>query len=225
MESHSTIKKYFDKIDSCLKQHSGAFTDIQLPFNGKSNVDDEWVNRYYESNIFRHIHLEYYKTNKICVLHSNSFPNILADVPIMGFDLIALGNKITGLFFDFTPVSEIYPSLKSDLINLKFKFKSQIRPLPEWANFFSENFYCASPLEEELDEIISDICKSINRYFEEVNIKFEHLTQKNIEIQNEYCKGQKKNEKTFNALAVEIGKDNAKLFLDNYLFPEIDFHK
>jgi hypothetical protein len=32
---------------------------------------------------------------------------------------------------------------------------------------------------------------------------------------------QEKNEKTFKALTAEVGKENAQLFFDDYLFPEI----
>lgn len=221
MTSHEKLKEHFLKLNETLSTLIGNYEDVTLPFDGKSGLNDEWVNRFYKNPIYRHAHLEYYKTNKICVLHSNTFLNPFIDVPIMGFDAIALGDKITGLFFDFTPISEQEYMLRSFLLELKETFKSPQRPLPEWATFFSRDFYCIAPLEEEIDKIFEKINEAIKYYLEFININnFGYL--KNIKKQNEYCIGQKKNEKTFNALAAEIGKDNAQLFLDKYLFPEID---
>jgi hypothetical protein len=222
MNSHVKIKEYFEKLHNVLNLSLGDYKDIILPFEGKSNKEDEWVNRFYSNKVFRHSHLEYYKTDRICVLHSNTFPNLFVDMPIMGFDLIALGDKITGIFFDFTPVNTPDYLLRCCLKDLKNKFKSPQRPLPEWANFFSEDFYCVSPLPEELDEIVDYISESINYYLETAIQNNDVFWRKNLQKQNEYCIGQKKNDKTFNALAAEIGKDNAKKFLDDYLFPEID---
>lgn len=221
MTSHEKLKEHFLKLNTTLTSVIGKFEDVTLPFDGKSGLDNEWINRFYHNPIYRHAHLEYYKTNKICVLHSNTFPNPFVDMPIMGFDAIALGDRITGLFFDFTPVDELEYILRSFLRELKDTFKSPQRPLPQWATFFSRDFYCISPLEEEIDPIFDKINEAIKFYLEYVDINnFQY--KKNIQKQNEYCIGQKKNDKTFNALAAEIGKDNAQLFLNKYLFPEID---
>lgn len=224
MTSQEKLKRYFLKLDEILNPLIGEYEDVNLPFEGKSGLSDEWVNRFYKNPVYRHAHLEYYKTEKICVLHSNTFPNPFVNVPIMGFDAIALGNKITGLFFDFTPIGKQDYIIRSFLLDLKKTFNSPQRPLPEWATFFSRDFYCVSPLEEEMDLIFDKICEAIKYYLEFVNLNNSEYI-KNVKIQNEYCIGQKKNDKTFNALAAEIGKDNAKLFLDKHLFPEIDLYK
>ena len=138
----------------------------------------------------------------------------------MGFDMIALGDKITGMFFDFTPTLSNSALLENGLNNLGKRYKSEKRSLPEWADFFSNKFFCVAPLENELADIMSDIMRYINYYLEmckEKEIEYFY----NIEKQNSYCSGQKKNNKTFKALAAEIGEDNAREFLQTYLFPEI----
>lgn len=222
MEGKFRIKQYFEKVHGTISKFYPLYKDIALPFEGKSDMHNDWINRFYTTHIFRHLHLEYYNTNKITVLHSNSFPNIYSSDPIMGFDLISIGNKVTGIFFDFSPIlkrDEFH--LNRSLINLTKKYKSPARALPSWANFFSNNFYCVSPLEDEIDNILEDINIAISQYFEYMTAyNFLHKTV--IQKQNEYCTGQKKNDKTFSALAAEIGKDNAKIFLNKYLFPEID---
>jgi len=212
------IKNYFSILEEDFRRSFGGGLDNIFTF--QKDIHD-WKNIFFTSEPnFRHIHLEYYNTDKITVLHSNIFPSSTNDFPILGFDLIALNGKITGLFFDFTDIETPIKDLTDKLILFKESIKSKERKLPEWAKFFSPNFICVSPDEEEIDYLF-DACRLlILNYLQEVK-KINAKIQKNIEIQNQYCVGQKKNDKTFKALASEIGEDNAKDFLNNYLFPEI----
>lgn len=218
MDSHKLIKEYFTELTNSFNNVFGPPLDKKLPFQRDAH---EWLNYFYSSPLYRHIHLEFYKTDKICVLHANTFPDPRIDIPMLGFDMIALGNKITGLFFDYTPTFVTHSKLESDLDRLHTKYKSEKRQLPEWADFFSNKFYCVSPQLEELSNIILDIKQSINNYFE---IYKDELLRYNLRIkkQNTYCQGQKKNDKTFKALTTEIGEKNASLFLNDFLFPEIN---
>ena len=217
METHKQIKEYFVELTDTFNGVFGSPQNKKLPFQREAH---EWLNYFYESPLFRHIHLEFYKTDKICVLHANTFPDPRVDMPMLGFDLIALGNKITGLFFDYTPTFATYAKLEYDLDQLHTKYKSEKRQLPEWANFFSSKFYCVGPLPEELNNILEDVKLSINNY---VEMYKDELLRYNLRIkkQNLYCEGQKKNDKTFKALAAEVGEKSAALFLNDYLFPEI----
>lgn len=194
------------------------------PELNNENVKTEnqtWINYYYKSPLFRHIHFEYYHTKKIEVIHVNHFPNPLTNLPIFGLDIIVLGNKITGFFMDFTPSVEKHPYLDSLLIAFKYSLKlSQERKLPDWANFFSQNFICIVPDSGEIDIIFNnsiDIFKDYIAYLE----KYIYAYEKNIKAQNKYCIGQKKNDKTLKALSVDIGEEKAKSFMENNLFPEI----
>jgi hypothetical protein len=217
MHSHTILNNYFNEMSLLYKQSFGDPKAEILPFQKDIH---SWLNYFYKSPAFRHIHLEYYKTDKISVLHSNIFPHPLIDIPILGFDMIALGDKITGMFFDFTPTLSNSALLENGLCNLSKRYKSEKRSLPEWANFFSDKFYCVTPLTTELSDIMTDILRYVSYYLEMCKEKeLEYFY--NIEKQNTYCSGQKKNNKTFKALAAEIGEDNAKEFLQTYLFPEI----
>lgn len=220
MLAHDTLKKYFNTLESLLTRELGTPEDVLLPFQKDSH---EWKNLFYKSPIFRHIHLEFYKTEKICVLHSNFFPISGIDIPILGFDMIALGDKITGLFFDYSPLVTTRARLEYDLDILNSNFKSPKRTLPEWANFFSKDFYCVTPIAGELDDILKVVINSFVNYLD--LIKYETLRYSMcVEKQNIYCKNQKLNDKTFKALSSEIGEDNARLFLNKYLFPEIEIN-
>lgn len=218
MNSFNKISNYFNELSTLFKEYYGDPEAEKLPFQKETH---EWLNYFYKSPIFRHIHLEYYRTDKMCVLHSNIFPRPTVDLPIMGFDLIALGDKISGLFFDYTPTFTVSHALQHCLENLHSRYNSKKRPLPEWANFFSEKFYCVTPEPDEIDEILNYIHLCIKHYLEFGRTKTEEYTF-NVAIQNSYCKGQQKNDKTFKALAAEIGKEDAKLFMEKYLFPIID---
>ena len=158
MHSHTQLNNYFNELSLLFLEYFGSPKSKKLPFQKDIHT---WLNYFYKSPAFRHIHLEYYKTDKICVLHSNVFPDPLVDVPIMGFDLIAIGNKITGLFFDFTPTVTTSAMLENSLKNIGNRYKSEKRKLPEWATFFSDNFYCVAPLESEMDSIFKDILRYI----------------------------------------------------------------
>ena len=218
MTSHTTIQNYFNELSTLFNEYFGNPDAKTLPFQKDIH---SWLNYFYKSPIYRHIHLEYYKTDRICVLHSNAFPHPLVDLPIMGFDLIALGDRISGLFFDFTPTVTISHAMQHSLENLHNRYKSKRRELPEWATFFSDSFYCVTPDTNEMDKIFKDIKHYIKQYLEFGKGKLEEYAF-NIAIQNGYCKGQQKNDKTYKALAAEIGEKDAKLFLTKYLFPVID---
>jgi len=218
VKTHQTNKNYFFEIAQILESYFNKPEDKKLPFQ---KPEHEWLNYFYKSNVFRHIHLEYYKTDKICALHLTVLPTPFLDYPILGFDMIALGDKITGLFFDITPTITKYSDLRQNLVFLNQKIKSPKRPLPEWADIFSEDFVCVSPTKEELPDIFNSVKAYIIGYLSYSSLLLENY-HKNIEIQNKYCQGQKKNEKTFKALTAEVGKENTQLFFDDYLFPEIN---
>jgi len=218
MNSHIFIQNYFNELSLLFKDEFGDPKAEKLPFQKDTH---EWLNYFYSSKVFRHIHLEYYKTDKLCVLHSNIFPQPLVDMPIMGFDMIAIGEKITGLFFDFTPTVTTSSILEHSLKKLKRRYNSIERKLPEWATFFSNDFYCVSPDPSELTEMLGDI-KRYLEYYLYMGRGLREEYEYNIHIQNGYCKGQQKNDKTLKALGAEIGMQDAEVFMKKYLFPEID---
>lgn len=212
------LEQYFDKL---LKISDNFFGCPELNNNNIKTNNQIWINYYYQNPLFRHIHFEYYHTKKIEVVHVNHFPNPLTSLPILGLDVIVLGNKVTGFFMDFTPSVEKHPSLELLLISLKNSISlSQERKLPEWANFFSKNFICMVPHVDEIDNIFNNSISVFEDYLKYVKAHW-NTYNKNIEAQNKYCVGQKKNDKTLKALSVDVGEDKAKSFMDNNLFPEI----
>jgi hypothetical protein len=214
------IKDVFEKVVYIFDNALGKVENEILPFQLPAH---NWRNLYYKTESLRHAHIEYYETDKMTVLHINCFPSIGIDLPILGLDIISIGGKITGLFFDITPVITIQQKYVHSLKELKQKvIESKHRNLPEWADFFSEHFLCIVPAQTEFKHLLDNIENIINLYIKDV-IRASDIWKHSIKIQNNYCKGQKKNDKTFKALSAEIGSSSATVFFDNYLFPELIF--
>ena len=215
MEQGLNLRNYFDLVTQDFNSLLG-YSKVGKDFNRHN-----WINNFYEHHnpALRHAHLQYYKTDKIGIVHLNVFPHPTIDFPILGADLIEIGGKITGFFFDVTPIDK-NQIIQKPLIQFKKYLKSPERKLPEWANFFSENFICVTPEEEDLEYIFTTSRSLIRNYL--INLKlYKDKYKHNIKKQNEYCQGQKKNDKTFKALAADIGTDKAREFLNDYMFPEL----
>jgi hypothetical protein len=160
------------------------------------------------------------------VLHAVFYPSFFKPIPIFGFDIIALGGKVTGLFCDFTRAPFTIEALARSLKDLNHKYKDNIRTLPEWANFFSEDFVCINPKgldEKELIQDFSGIFRCFIGYsnWEDYTGKYNKMedVKQSINTQNFYSLNQRKNDKTSKALAAYIGEEKSKEFIETVLFP------
>jgi phycocyanobilin:ferredoxin oxidoreductase len=204
------------------------FQHIEYKSKIENNEDITWCNDFFINPSIRYGHLEYFKSNngKIEVLHCTFFPCYFKNLPIYGFDVIALNGIVTGIFCDFTTCIDENSHLSKNLKNIKEKYKEYERKLPEWADFFSKNFISISPKDLNKDELITDFVNLFKNYVEQVkwnNKNGLYLSRDqildSIDIQNLYSINQRKNDKTFKALSAYIGSDNAKDFIENVLFP------
>lgn len=98
-----------------------------------------WNNYVFTNSVIRYGHIEYFKSlnEKVEVVHVVFWPTPYVDLPVYGFDIIALNGKVTGLFCDLT-CGEKPESLVSDLKELNDKFIAYKRPLPQWGEFFQK---------------------------------------------------------------------------------------
>lgn len=202
----------------------------KIKYNSKIEENDDiiWKNNIYINPSIRYGHLEYFKSvnGKIEVLHCTFFPSYFKDLPIYGFDVIALNEKITGLFCDFTDCVRENNFFSNKLKQIKEKYKDNERILPEWANFFSKNFVCINPKDLNQNDMIKDFMDLFKIYItqSEWNIYSGIYNSvidinKAIDFQNNYSLNQRKNDKTYKALSAYIGSNNAKEFIDSVLFP------
>lgn len=201
-----------------------ASKSCQIVSNSEQLLDQcEWNNYIFTNSIIRYGHIEYFRSlnDKVEVVHVVFWPTPYIDLPIYGFDVIALNGKVTGLFCDLTcgekPDSLIYKLQELNSIYIAFK-----RPLPEWGEFFSKNFLILAPGEKLLD--ITNCCLDLFKDFLSFTINNLTLLDKQkarqrIEAHNNYSVNQRKNTKTQKALACYIGEENSIKFINEILFP------
>jgi len=195
---------YRDFYESLIKNKSNMVTSID---------DYDWYNNVYEG-IYKWSHIEHYKTDKVQVLHIVTMPKAISGKPIFGLDVVAINGKITMVCADFTPTVEEYSN--------PHPFKNS-RQLPDWADFFSSDLLLTTPEDQ-------DHAKEILEYYGEKLKEYLHALENEdkivepvrvLESQNRYINNQRKNNKTFKALAANIGKTKAGKFIKEILFPEV----
>lgn len=191
--------------------------------DNKSFIDYIWKNEIFVSSSIKYGHLEYFKSlnNKVEVIHCVFYPTPYLDLPIYGFDVIALGGKVTGVFCDLT-CGDKPDDLIAKLETLYNKYISLKRELPNWGSFFSKHFLILDP-KDKLLEIQND-CVDLFKEFLEYNIDnafmlLDKQVKERIEQQNNYSLSQRLNTKTQKALAHYIGEKEAEQFITNVLFP------
>jgi hypothetical protein len=217
------IKELYESYQKLAKK---SFQNIPL-YPDHDRKDIIWNNDLYCSPSIRYGHVEYFKAEgRVEVLHTVFYPSFFKPIPIFGFDVIALGGKVTGLFCDFTRSPFQIEALSRALKDLNHKYKDNTRTLPEWANFFSEDFVCISPKgldEKELIEDFTGIFRCFIGYsnWEDYTGKYNKMedVKQSINTQNFYSLNQRKNDKTSKALTAYIGEEKARDFIDNVLFP------
>jgi hypothetical protein len=214
IELSEEIKKRFDKhLNKSRTEHF---------FN-------DWEDTFWESDIIRKCHLKTIdnrETQKTWLLHVNIFPNIQYDFPILGFDIVAGKNKITGSFFDYSPVNKNHEYMSFFNNTTKQLEWNKPRELPDWAKeIFSNNMIAVGNLKDEAE--ISQLCdvssKLINYYLdnlEEYAILYDTETIKNIH--NKYCVNQKKNPHLHRSiLSMGISESEKDEYVSKHLFQEI----
>lgn len=219
------IKCLHDNLKSISKD---LYQHIKYKSEIEYDEDIIWQNDFFFNPSIRYGHLEYFKSinGKIEVLHCTFFPSYFKNIPIYGFDVIALNNNVTGIFCDFTKCPDESLTLSVKLKALKVKYIENERKLPEWANFFSKNFICMTPKgldQKNLIKEFTDLFKEYVNFVENQNLNGCYLepndVKKSIAIQNDYSFNQRKNDKTSKALSAYIGSEKAREFIDSILFP------
>ena len=190
--------------------------------------EDNWYNSLYSSLKFRRAHLECVdkrQDHKLYILHSTIFPHFNDSSPIWGFDIVCGANKVTGAFHDFSlpgfPEHYMSDWWSKETVNYNW---SKNRNLPDWArSIFSKSMIAAGNIQDidELNTLLLLAEKSLDYYLDNVGITQESGADYH-ELQNYYCKNQKKNPKVLNSMvAMGFNKDQVEEFINKTLFPEI----
>lgn len=183
-----------------------------LDYNFSRTTTDDWgwENILWSGDKIRWAHLEKYAHPKASILHLVIMPQFNVPAPIYGFDLVELNGNITGMFLDFTPTTKpTQPAISGQLENP--------RPIPDWADFFSEYFVCCKPNEAEVEDAIQSLPKYL--YI----LKKQEIVEDTVDLvkqkQLQYITGQRKNPQTRRMLIAHCGEEKATQFIDQVLFP------
>lgn len=200
----------------------------EKPEPGIGNFD--WFNKvYYSFRKFRRAHVEVLdrrEKNNMWIMHVTIFPHTDDDSPIFGFDIVCTGNKVSGVFHDFSVTTNtnhfLLEVFASKVKNLKWKKE---RELPDWGKaIFSQNMIAAggSTSEEELQQIINVCVDNLDLYLRGIGDTSCKNKEDIVSMQNRYCSYQKQNPYPIKML-VNFGltKEQAEDFVNNHLFPEV----
>jgi len=192
---------------------------IEINFNG-------WTDIYWNSDHIRKCHLKIIDnrdTQKLWLMHVNVFPNQNLNTPILGFDIVAGQNKITGSFFDYSPTDNNHEYMKYFHDKVKDLSWNKPRILPEWAQpIFSSSMIAVGNIktEEEISQL-SSTCLELIEYYTNNLGKYETIGNYENQ-QNHYCKQQKMNPHLHRSiLSMGISEKDKDTYINKVLFEEI----
>lgn len=188
-----------------------------------------WKDTYWRSDHIRKCHLKIIdnrSSQKLWLMHINVFPTVTSNLPILGFDIVSGPSKITGSFFDFSPVCdttrhEYHDHFTSAVRDLTW---NKPRDLPEWAKpIFSSDMIAAGNIktQEEIQQL-SDVCFALIEFYLTHAKNFEINTGDFRPQQNLYCRQQKLNPHLHRSiLAMGISEEDKNRYIEKILFEEV----
>jgi hypothetical protein len=209
------------RIELLFEEHLNQYSiEESIDFEG-------WKDLFWKSDHIRKCHMKIIdrrNSQKLWLMHINIFPKETSNIPILGFDIISGKNKITGSFFDFSPVCdhhEYHDHFANVVKNLSWNKK---RELPDWAkSIFSSNIIAVGNIKDEFEiNQLLEICFNLIKFYITNIRKFEVDIGNFKEQQNFYCKQQKLNPHLHRSiLAMGISEKEKNRYIEKILFEEI----
>lgn len=208
-----------------------VFDKSMTRFENEKHVHEfeGWTDIFWKSDKVRKAHLKIIEPIEgkpnLWLIHINVFPNTNKNFPILGLDVVSNPNKVSGSFFDFSPVSDdVHPMIETFGGATKNLVWKKERELPDWAQkIFSPYMVAAGGIkdEEELEQFCDISLKLIQYYMRSIN-SFESNIMNYTMQHNNYCYNQKKNKQLWNSLsAMKLEQDKIDQYVNNVLFEEI----
>ncbi|NUN63404.1 phycocyanobilin:ferredoxin oxidoreductase [Pseudanabaena biceps] len=185
----------------------------------------------YQTPQFRKLHLELAQVGTgLDILHCVMFPNPEYALPIFGADIVGgKGGAISAAIADLSPANkarslpEHYQQALSALPVFNF---SQPRPLPEWADIFSNFCLFVRPmgeLEEQgfLQRVRDFLTVHCQIAKASVATTSDREIAEAIAGQQYYCHQQQQNDKTRRVLEKSFGKEWADRYMTTMLFDSV----
>jgi phycocyanobilin:ferredoxin oxidoreductase len=217
-----------EKLIKTLNFHCEEYNEEGMErFNDK---ELGWVNRTWQNESIRRAHIDIVDvrdTKGLWMMHVCIFPEKHNDGPIFGWDVIAGKNKVTGAFYDWSPmlVKDHYMTQKFIEMNKPFKPTKQ-RELPDWAlKIFSPGMMAAGNIttEEEINTICGLVERQLKVYLDIIN-NYDNTGKEEevINAQNYYCEHQQQNPHTPRVMmSLGLPEETVKTFCTDNLFPKI----
>lgn len=188
-----------------------------------------WSDQFWKKpGLIRKCHLktiDLIEERNLWLLHINIFPEFGLDLPILGCDVVAGPNKISGSFFDFSPiVKQHHPMINHFAEQTGEVSWKRERKLPPWATkIFSNHMVAAGAVRnEEVDQFTELTFSLMEYYMSQMETLAEQTMLDTKAIQNTYCKNQKKNPKLHSSIAaMGIPEHKKNYYVDRILFEEI----
>jgi len=195
--------------------------DFLPEIDGVTNI---WDNVRFKSDKFRYAHVELFRDNEIMVLHMTIYPSVYSKCGVFGVDVIYYikQKRFGAVFCDVSP-TVLLNEMKS------FRCKNN-RDLPLWADKFSDTMLSVVPEDEyEFDCIADEIMIRLDAYLDSLSDAsntvnpLDPVVSHIVDRQNSYSVMQRKNKHTMKALRKYLGGANAKVFMNEVLFPLYDY--
>lgn len=208
-----------ERIERVFDSHLSRYTlSEEIKIEG-------WHDIFWKSEHIRKCHLKTIDSREkqgVWLMHVNIFPKEYLNTPILGFDVVAGKNKITGSFFDYSPIDN-HPFMDYYYGKVKGLSWNKPRELPDWArSIFSENMIAAGNIksEEEIQQL-SAICLDLIEYYVTNIGKFDKIGYYK-DKQNYYCSRQKINPHLHRSiLSMGVNEEDKDRYINNILFEEI----
>jgi hypothetical protein len=223
-QNNNKLKQFAENISKLFDKHLERYDNPKHIQNF-----DGWQDDFWRSGVIEKCHLktiDLLEERKLWLLHLNIFPKDGIDLPILGCDIIAGPNKISGAFFDFSPVVNEEHSLcqyfNEETKNFTWK---KPRQLPDWAQeIFSDHMMAIGNVrEEETDQFVLATERMICYYLEHMYKEAIRLPLSTRDTLNKYCVNQKKNHQLHNSiLAMGVSEEDKDYYVNNILFEELD---
>ncbi len=203
--------------------------ELPPPMQVPATPELVWQNTLLASASFRRAHVERFEIpDRFAVLHVCVLPHLTEPTPIFGFDMVAGRLQATGIFLDFSPVTDRSPVLAlGDILrpDVRARFTDP-RPKPTWGKVFSDDFFAIRP--SSATEIMAAVAiarDALVTFIARLAAqKPDHACGRQpvsqvVEGQAAYATAQRQNPHTLRMLARHIGMAAARNFIDDVLFP------
>ena len=226
-EVWDTLIKIQDRL---IERFDATGTEVEEQGMDRFNQPG-WINRVWNSDKYRRAHVDVVDardTKGLWMMHCCVFPHLDNDGPIVGLDVIAGKNKITGYFHDYSPTTnpanEMIEAFGDEVAKLEWR---KPRELPEWAKaIFTEQMVAAGNVNstEELEQLLELSFDSIDNYLEYIDA-YNGIGKEETgkEAQNRYAHFQKQNPHTPRTMtSLGLDEEDVRVFVQERLFPDID---